>query len=66
MSETSASLLDRLREQPDEESWRRLADIHTPLVRGWLRLHAAPVPDIEDLVQEVPFVVIHEVATSSN
>lgn len=58
MSETSASLLDRLRDQPDEASWQRLVDLYTPLIRGWLRRHAGLEADTDDLVQDVLAVVV--------
>jgi RNA polymerase sigma-70 factor (ECF subfamily) len=58
MSETSASLLDRLRLRPDEESWQRLVVIYTPLIRGWLRRYALLEQDADDLVQEVLTVVV--------
>jgi RNA polymerase sigma-70 factor (ECF subfamily) len=62
MSETSASLLDRLRAAPDEESWRRLVDLYTPLVRGWLRRYAQlQAQDADDLVQEVLAVVVRRI-----
>jgi RNA polymerase sigma-70 factor (ECF subfamily) len=57
MSETSASLLDQLRLHPDDAAWQRLADIYTPLIRGWLRRQALPEQDADDLVQEVLTVV---------
>src|SRR5262245_49776422 len=59
MSETSASLLDRLRLTPDEESWRRLVELYTPLIRGWLGRHAR-LQDADDLVQEVLSVVVRK------
>ncbi len=58
MSETSASLLDRLRLDPDQASWQRLVDLYTPLIQAWLRRHAAPEQDTNDLVQEVLAVVV--------
>jgi RNA polymerase sigma-70 factor (ECF subfamily) len=58
MSETSASLLDRLRLEPDAASWQRLVDLYTPLIQSWLRRHAAPAQDGDDLVQEVLTVVV--------
>src|SRR2546429_392225 len=60
MSETSLSLLDRLRLQPDTVSWRRLVDLYTPLIQGWLRRHSVPAADAEDLTQEVMAVVVRE------
>jgi RNA polymerase sigma-70 factor (ECF subfamily) len=62
MSETSASLLDRLRASPDEDAWQRLVEIYTPLVRGWLRRHATlQAGDADDIVQEVLAVVVRRV-----
>jgi RNA polymerase sigma-70 factor (ECF subfamily) len=60
MSETSASLLDRLRLDPDAASWQRLVDLYTPLIRGWLRRHALPHQDTDDVVQEVLTVVVRK------
>jgi RNA polymerase sigma-70 factor (ECF subfamily) len=60
MAETSFSLLNRLRLQPDAESWRRLVDLYTPLIHGWLRRHAVPSADADDLTQEVMAVVVRE------
>ena len=55
MSDTSFSLLNRLRLQPDAESWRRLVELYTPLIQGWLRRYGGGVQphDLDDLVQEV-------------
>jgi RNA polymerase sigma-70 factor (ECF subfamily) len=60
MSETSFSLLARLREQPDADSWKRLVDLYTPLIHGWLRRHSVPQADADDLTQEVMTVVVRE------
>jgi RNA polymerase sigma-70 factor (ECF subfamily) len=60
MSETSLSLLDRLRLQPDAESWQRLVDVYTPLIHAWLRRHGVSPADADDLTQEVMAVVVRE------
>jgi RNA polymerase sigma-70 factor (ECF subfamily) len=60
MSETSTSLLDRLRLQPDQAAWQRLVDIYTPMVRGWLRQHAMLQQDADDVVQDVLAVVVRK------
>jgi RNA polymerase sigma-70 factor (ECF subfamily) len=60
MFETSASLLERLRGQPDAGSWKRLVDLYTPLLRSWLRRHLVPHDDVDDLVQEVMAVLVRE------
>jgi RNA polymerase sigma-70 factor (ECF subfamily) len=53
MAETPLSLLERLRLNPDPASWQRLADLYTPLIRGWLARHQVQPADIDDLTQEV-------------
>jgi len=60
MSETSLSLLNRLRLQPDADSWRRLVDLYTPLIQGWLRRYAVTPADADDLTQEVMTVLVRE------
>jgi len=60
MSETSTSLLDRLRQAPDEVSWQRWVDLYTPLIRGWLRRQAMLGTDADDVVQDVLAVVVRK------
>lgn len=60
MSETSASLLEDLREHADPRSWRRLMDIYWPLVYGWLRQRGLQHDDAEDLGQDVLHVLMRE------
>ncbi len=62
MADTSLSLLEQLRLNPDEASWQRLVDMYTPLIHGWLRRYLLPHPDADDLVQEVLAVVVREIA----
>lgn len=56
--ETSASFLDSLRASSTEEPWRRLVDLYSPLIRGWLKRHAAAEGDVEDVTQDVLAVVV--------
>ncbi|HZZ78973.1 MAG TPA: sigma-70 family RNA polymerase sigma factor [Gemmataceae bacterium] len=58
MSETSNSLLERLRQGPNEAAWRRMVDLYTPLIRGWLRRYALADTDCDDLVQDVLAIVV--------
>jgi RNA polymerase sigma-70 factor (ECF subfamily) len=58
MVETSASLLERLRERPDPLAWQRLVELYTPLLHDWLRRHFVQRPDAEDLVQDVLLAVV--------
>jgi len=60
MSDTSASLLQRLREQPQGEAWQRLVGIYTPLLKQWLGRYGLQASDVDDLVQEVLAVVVRE------
>jgi RNA polymerase sigma-70 factor (ECF subfamily) len=60
MFETSASLLERLRRQPDEASWQRLVELYTPLLRGWLRRNFVPQEDVDDLVQDIMAILVRE------
>src|SRR5579871_2527670 len=62
MNETPLSLLERLRRQSDEASWRRLVELYTPLVRQWLQRQGVPPVDADDLMQEVLGVVVREIA----
>ncbi len=61
MSETSFSLLNRLRDGPEDTAWQRMVDIYSPLIRGWVRRYALPDSDVDDLVQEVLSVVVRKV-----
>jgi RNA polymerase sigma factor (sigma-70 family) len=61
MSETSLSLLERLRLQPDQESWQRLVELYTPLIQAWLLRHGVAPADADDLTQEVMTVVVREI-----
>jgi RNA polymerase sigma-70 factor (ECF subfamily) len=58
--ETSASLLERLRNSPDEASWRRLDDLYQPLIRHWLLRDPSLRDDADDIVQEVMSVLVRE------
>jgi RNA polymerase sigma-70 factor, ECF subfamily len=59
--ETSASLLERLRHRPDEDSWQRLDDLYRPLIRHWLRRDPTLGEEAEDLTQEIMSVLVREV-----
>jgi RNA polymerase sigma-70 factor (ECF subfamily) len=58
--DTPLSLLDRLRDTPDEASWRRLDDIYRPLIRRWLLRWPSLNDETEDVVQDVMAVVVRE------
>jgi RNA polymerase sigma-70 factor (ECF subfamily) len=60
--ETSVSLLERLTAAPTEDDWLRLDDLYRPLLRAWVARAGVVASDVEDLVQDVLFVVFREVA----
>ncbi len=60
MEPTPKSLLERLRSQQDESSWKRLFDLYTPLIRSWLHACGVAGADADDLLQEVLLVVLRE------
>ncbi len=55
---TSASLLERLQQDPRSPEWDRLVEMYAPLIRSWLKRHALMASDSEDLVQDVLTVVV--------
>ncbi|MGH7224044.1 MAG: RNA polymerase sigma factor [Gemmataceae bacterium] len=63
MTDTPRSLLERLRHQPDEESWKRLVDLYTPLLLRWLRQAGVDASDADDVAQEVFVAVVREMPT---
>ena len=60
MDETSLSLLGRLSREADCDSWQRLFDVYTPLLRGWLKRYQVQSSDADDLIQDVLTVVLRE------
>jgi RNA polymerase sigma factor (sigma-70 family) len=60
--DTSASLLGRLAGAPTDDDWWRLDDLYRPLLRAWVARAGVPASDVEDLVQDVLFVVSREIA----
>jgi RNA polymerase sigma-70 factor (ECF subfamily) len=61
MNSTPMSLLQRLRDGPDDAAWRRLFDLYTPFVRHWLGRQGMPASDVDDLVQEVCAAIARDV-----
>jgi RNA polymerase sigma-70 factor (ECF subfamily) len=62
VSQTSLSLLERLRLHSESADWKRLVELYTPLIRGWLLRHEVPPADADDLTQDVLGVVVRELA----
>ena len=65
MAETSVSLLQRLRQQPEETDWQRLVEMYSPLIRTWLRQQARGLREADDVVQDVLAVVVRRLAPDS-
>jgi RNA polymerase sigma-70 factor (ECF subfamily) len=62
MDSTPLSLLHRLRQGADEQSWARLFALYTPLIRHWVTRHGVFDSDADDLVQEVCVTVSRELS----
>jgi RNA polymerase sigma-70 factor (ECF subfamily) len=60
MSETSVSLLDRLRRRGEPADWDRLVGVYTPLLHGWLTRAGLQAADREDLAQDVLAAVVRD------
>jgi RNA polymerase sigma-70 factor (ECF subfamily) len=60
---TPVTLLDRLRTPGDEEAWRRLVELVTPLLLAWARRVGMNRDDAADLAQEVFAVLVKELPT---
>ncbi len=60
MTATPISLLERLRLQPDADSWQRLVDLYAPLIARWLRGLDVQPTDVDDLTQETLAMLVRE------
>ena len=58
--DTSLSLLEQLGDSPDPDSWDRLVDVYSPLLRSWLARYDVQAADADDLVQDVMLVLMRE------
>lgn len=59
-NETSISLLGRAADPANSESWDRLVELYSPLMRGWLRQYDVQESDADDLIQDVLAVLMQE------
>ena len=57
-TETPLSLLERLRQCPDNPSWHRLTELYLPLILRWLNQHGLPLADADDLSQDILLVIL--------
>jgi RNA polymerase sigma-70 factor (ECF subfamily) len=60
MNSTSVSLLERLRQVPDEAAWERFVRLYTPLLLYWARRRGLQDEDAADLVQDVLVVLVRK------
>lgn len=63
METTSLSLLERLREPGQHESWARFARLYTPLLFIWARRLGLREQDAADLVQDVFLTLVTKLGT---
>ncbi len=50
MIETSHSLIEQLCNESDGESWQRLVELYSPLLRGWIDRYDVQTADADDLI----------------
>lgn len=60
MTNTSATLLQRLLDHRDGSAWTRLTQLYEPLIRASLGRHLPQSADVDDLVQQVFTVVVEK------
>jgi RNA polymerase sigma-70 factor (ECF subfamily) len=58
MAATSASLLARVRANPQSPDWQHLVQLYEPLIHGWLGRQNVLGQDADDVAQEVLTVVV--------
>jgi RNA polymerase sigma-70 factor (ECF subfamily) len=63
MHTTPVTLLERLRTSTDDESWRRLVRLYTPLLFAWARRAGASEQDAADLTQDVFAALLQSLPT---
>lgn len=60
MDRTSASLLEELRQAPDQQTWGRFVKLYTPLLFFWARKLGLHEADAADLVQDVFTILVRK------
>lgn len=63
MSLTSISMLQRLQQADDPDTWNRLVALYAPLLRSWLQKYDVQATDTDDLMQEVLMAVSSDLPT---
>ena len=60
MNTTPVSLLEQLRQSPDEAAWARFVHLYSPLLFRWARQAGLDEGDAGDLVQDVFVILLKE------
>lgn len=60
LTNTSLTLLNRLQQTDEPETWERLVGLYRPLLLVWLRKYDVQASDADDLVQEVLIAVMKD------
>jgi RNA polymerase sigma-70 factor (ECF subfamily) len=63
MHTTPITLLERLRQAPDEAAWERLLQLYVPLLFAWARRAGESDHDASDLVQDVLTILVQTLPT---
>ena len=65
MVSTPPSLLERLRQSPDQAAWERFVELYTPLLFSWTRRLGLASHDAADLIQDIFTVLVEQLPTFS-
>jgi len=60
VANTSATLLERLKDRRDAAAWERFTQLYEPQIRATLSRHLPQAADIDDLLQQVFTVVVEK------
>lgn len=63
MHTTPVTLLERLRNTVDEQSWQRFVNLYTPLLYAWAQRLGCRDADVPDLVQEILLLLVEKLPT---
>ena len=58
MPQTSASLLERLRDRTDSDAWGRMVDLYSPMIGRWLGRYGLAESEVDDISQTVLTAVV--------
>jgi RNA polymerase sigma-70 factor (ECF subfamily) len=63
MLTTPPSLLERLRQSPEQATWERFVGLYTPLLYAWARRVGLRAAEAADLIQDVFAVLVEKLPT---